>query len=166
VSDALIDHLERLRDRQDRAALSALRRGLSGDPAGQSRMHPHVVPFLPKNWQRQEDYYLVASLFALHPTPGGQGTLGSVLAQVQRASGSGSTENRVVALLESHREDVPQHLRHAVDLARSKGVAIDWRRLLKDLAGWDHPDQYVQRAWARDFWTPFAEETDTEGVSP
>ena len=64
MSDALIDHLERLRDRQDRAALSNLRRGISGDRAGQSRMHPHVVPFLPKNWQRQDDYYLVASLFA------------------------------------------------------------------------------------------------------
>lgn len=167
MSEAMIDHLERLRDRRDRAALSALRRGLSGDAASQAHMHPHVVPFLPKYERLHDWYYLVASLFGLHPEAGGQGSFGAAMRRVVALMKSTSTEARFIALLDAHPEDLPDHLRHAIDLARAKSVPVDYRQLLKDLNAWDHPDQYVQRRWARDFWAPSTKNSSgsTQGES-
>ena len=61
-------------------------------------------------------------------------------------------EKRFVALLNCHQEDLPDHLRHAVSLLRSKEIPIDWARLLRDLRWWHREDKRVQRDWARAFW--------------
>ncbi len=157
MTTAFIDYLERLRDREDRGALAALRRGLSGEQASMTRMHAHVVPFLPRDAPRlvEDAHYVVASLFALHSKPGASGrTLGACLADLAHQTGSASIEGRFVALLESSREDLLVHLRNAVALLKSKEIGVDYRQLLKDLIHWDHPSQFVQRAWAKDFWSP------------
>lgn len=39
-------------------------------------------------------------------------------------------------------------------LAKNREAAIDWPQLLKDMRAWDHPDKYVQKHWARSFYTP------------
>ena len=109
---------------------------------------------------------LVAGLFALHPhggptRSGGQtGNMGTVFARLRRLRGSsGSLDQRFVALLEAHREDLPGHLRRAVGLARSAEADVDWAQLLGDLRLWNHPRQLVQRDWAREYWGK------TEGVA-
>ncbi|MEI6502980.1 MAG: type I-E CRISPR-associated protein Cse2/CasB [Armatimonadota bacterium] len=113
---------------------------------------------------------LVAGLFALHPhsghtrstgrsrSAGHAGNMGTVFARLRRVRGStASLDQRFVALLEAHREDLPGHLRRAVGLARSAEVNVDWAQLLADLRLWDHLRQLVQRAWATEYWA----ETET-----
>ena len=149
-----------------RAALAALRRGLGKRPGQATEMFPYVVPWLGENQSlaRQADYFLVAALFATHqiswPTPAAASAeeqrsytnLGASFRRLASASESESVEKRFVALLNAPREDLPQHLRHAVSLLRAHDIPIDWARLLGDLAGWSREDRRIQNAWARAFW--------------
>lgn len=162
--EPLVGYLERLRDKDDRGALAALRRALGKPPGEAPEAYPYVVPFLPREvsaWQEQV-YYLVAALFAVHPEAGGQGNLGDALRRIGQQSGLESAERRLVLLLGCHPEDLPSHLRHVVSLARSKQVPIDWRQLMGDLRYWNRDDRLVQRRWARGFWGVPAEDTTHE----
>lgn len=155
-----ISYLEDLVRRQDRAAVATLRRGL-GKPPGQTLdMCRYVVPFLapavPR--RREEVYYLVAALFA-HWHQGrdsvGAGAprnLGASLALMVTSETGPSLDMRFTALLKSHCDDLPVHLRQAVGLLKSNDISINWQQLLKDLLNWDHQDQFVQRHWAHAFW--------------
>lgn len=156
-----IEYLEQLAEREDRAALAALRRGLGKAPGEAAEMHPHVVRFLPYNShpQRDEVYYLVAALFAWHPQPwhGDEEmerltNLGASFARLSRQDESDSIEKRFVALLNCHRDDLPDHLRQAVGLLRAHEIPVDWAQLLRDIHGWGWESRSVQRAWARAFW--------------
>jgi CRISPR system Cascade subunit CasB len=164
--EAFVAHLEALVERDDRAALAALRRGLGRPPGTVADVQPHVARFLPDRPSPADDaYYLVASLFALHPqgswrrTPEQRGfsNLGAsfaLLAASDRArGGSGeSVGKRVVALLNAHAEDLPEHLRHAVSLLKAHDVKLEWRQLLRDLRDWEHESRRVQRNWSRAYW--------------
>jgi CRISPR system Cascade subunit CasB len=154
----LIDYLERLVRDQDRSAMAALRRGLGKPPGTVLDMHRYVAPFLPRGRPWEEDvYYLVAALFAYwhqgettvaaHPPD----NLGASLASLRSGSGS-SIEMRFTALLKSHRDDLPSHLRQAVGLLKAKQIPVNWRNLCRDLAYWGHEKSWVQRSWARSFW--------------
>lgn len=156
--------LKQLVERQDLGALAALRRGLGRTAGEVPEMFPYVMPFLPEDlYQRDEDnFFLVAALFAWHqldwtPQPGSNGdasgtNFGASFHLLAQTTESGSIEKRFVALLNAHRDDLPEHLRHAVGLLKSKNVPVDWARLLRDLRAWDAPARYVQRSWARAFW--------------
>jgi CRISPR system Cascade subunit CasB len=157
--------LRRLDESGDRGALAALRRGL-GRPHDPNVLRL-VVPHLPqgeKQAWKHEAYYLTASLFALHPERGGSGNMGDVFRQM---GDNESSEKRFVALLDSHPEDLPHRLRQAVSLAKSKGVAIDWLRLLNDLIWWRSESHSVQSAWARSHWghRAGADANETEPVA-
>lgn len=156
----LITRLEQLRDEQDRAALARLRRGL-GKRMGTPEMFSYIVPYLPESSRDQENYFLIASLFAMHPAKALRGvSLGSVFRSIWEDSDS--IEKRFTNLLSSDSEDIGDHLRHAVSLAKSKGVPIDYHRLLYDLTYWNHPDYFVQLAWARDFYKNEKQDKDNE----
>jgi CRISPR system Cascade subunit CasB len=152
---------------RNRAALAALRRGLGQPPGTVASMYPYVVPYVPRDagrWKEQA-HYIVAALFALYPeAPDASVGLGGSFGALKSKSDSGSLELRFLALLEAHPEDLAEHLRHAVSLMRSNSIPIDWSRLLDDVIAWPHPDRYVQRRWAKDFWTFRGEESgDAEG---
>jgi CRISPR system Cascade subunit CasB len=85
---------------------------------------------------------------AAHPPD----NLGASLARLKTPDTGPSLETKFTALLKSHRDDLPVHLRHAVGLLKSKGVAVDWERLWRDLRWWDREDGRVQRGWAKSFW--------------
>ncbi|MCX7599824.1 MAG: type I-E CRISPR-associated protein Cse2/CasB [Armatimonadetes bacterium] len=74
----------------------------------------------------------------------------------QRAGDAGavseSVERRFVALLRANFEDLPGHLRRAVMLLASAQIPVPWAQLLADLSYWDHPERFIQRAWADSFW--------------
>jgi len=113
----------------------------------------HVSP------QEQARHHLIAALFAGHPTDvhadaaGRASNLGHSMARVARLRGrTPSLEGRFVALLEADVEDVGEHLRRIVALARAAGVPLDWAQLLADLRRWDDPLRRVQAEWARGFW--------------
>jgi CRISPR system Cascade subunit CasB len=179
--EALIDHLEKLAEglaadrgsSRSRAALAALRRGLGRRPGTVAEVEPHVAPYLPETPSRRDDaYYLVASLFALHPEGGwqrapderGPTNLGASFRRLQakerEQGGTGeNVDKRFVALLNAHAEDLPEHLRHAISLLKAHNVPVDWRELLRGLLSWDAnsrswdaDSRRVQRAWARAYW--------------
>ncbi len=167
-----ISRLEKLRDDRNLAALAKLRRGL-GKRMGSPEMYPYVVPFLPEQERERQHYFLVASLFAMHPDASPRGrSMGAVFRAIRGESESESVEKRFVHLLSADAEDMGNDLRQGVSLARSKGVAIDYHRLLYDLRYWEHRDRFVQLQWARDFWgfekldspSPESEKTE-EGVN-
>lgn len=153
-------YLQNLVIQQDRAALAVLRRGLQALPGEVAEVHRYVVPWLPQNVPRRTEdcYYLVASLFASHqiPWPDSQAlsnfqytNLGASFAMLAAGQEGDSVERRFTAVLNSDREDLYIHLRHAVSLLKSKDVPIDWSQLLNDLTYWGSA---VHRRWARAFW--------------
>lgn len=147
--DRFVTHLEGLARREDRGALAKLRRGAGRALGGAVDTLPLIVPFLPSDDRTAGSYFVVASLFGLHPESGGSGNFGDAF---RRLGDHESAQKRFVALLNAHADDVAEHLRRAVALARSANVAIDYRRLLRDLTHWSHPDRFVQLAWARSYW--------------
>ncbi len=154
-------YLRDLADTEQRDVLAALRRGLGKPPGTAAEMYPYVVPWTEGEgvgWE-EERYYLVAALFAGHQVswrPGeqvnGATNLGASFARLKQQTDSQSISLRFVALLNCHREDLAEQLRHAVDLLKSKEIPIDWAQLLCDLRRWERDDRAVQREWARAFW--------------
>jgi CRISPR type I-E-associated protein CasB/Cse2 len=167
---AFIAFLEGLVEREQLGALAALRRGLGRPPGEAPGMHPFVMPWLPATaspWD-EEPYYLVAALFAFHPANDSRegSDLGTAFAWFDRDTTGGGAERRFVALLGCDREDLPENLRHAVALMRSKSVPIPWAQLLHDIRGWDLPRRPVQRQWARSFWgTASARDDEAAGAT-
>jgi len=156
---AFVAYLERLtkpENRNGRAALAALRRGLGRRPGEAAEMYPYLVPWTGnRSGRREEAFYLVASLFASHPVPWhgeGAANFGASMARVKGQEGGDGTQRRFAALLSSHYDDLPEHLRHAVSLCASKEVPVSWIRLLRDLPDWDDDRRRVQLNWAREFW--------------
>jgi CRISPR system Cascade subunit CasB len=156
-----IRYLQDFVKKDDRAPLAALRRGLGKEPAEASDMYPYVVPWLPPDAAPWEEtaYYLVAALFALHQAswPEGDGTprdtnLGVSLRLLASRSESAGVEPRLVALLNSHVDDLPEHLRRIVALLKAYEVPVDWAQLLRDVQEWNLPRRRVQRDWARAYW--------------
>lgn len=156
----LIVMLERLYAEDDRAALAALRRGLT--EGTEASVYPYVAPFFPgerRPWIERA-YVLVAALFATHPSDHGH-PIGAALRRVREDTHSESIEQRFVALLNAHVDDLGQHLRHAVALAQSQEVLIDWDDLLAAVLDWDREDRRAQRRWAHQFWSQSDKEEST-----
>lgn len=150
---AFIGHLFDLADREDRGALAELRRSLVSD--NDILAARHVLPWLGAEvslW-RESVAFLVAGLFAMHPERLTDRNFGHSMGRVWQAQDKRpSTEQRFVALLNAHPEDLPYALRQAVSLFRAHEVPVDWSQLYRDLCNWSHPDRFVQRKWARAFW--------------
>jgi CRISPR system Cascade subunit CasB len=152
---SFITYLEGLRDREDRGALAALRRGLGQSPGSTPEMYRYVVRWVPADAApyREASYYLAAALFASHPAPGGNGNLGAAFrSSLQADQDAAAVERRFVALLAAHRDDLAFYLRQAISYLRAKEVPVDWHQLFGDLLAWPHQDGYVQKRWARAFW--------------
>lgn len=148
-----IRYLQKLEADKNRAALASLRRGLGQPPGTVADMYRYVEPFLGADARYKEDaYYLVAALFALHPESTDSGDMGSHMAAARSEGGEDALERRFTALLAAHPDDLPDYLRQAVSFLKSKDIPINWNELLKDLQGWGHAERYVQKKWARSFW--------------
>jgi CRISPR system Cascade subunit CasB len=141
-------------------------------------MHPLIVPFLPDdgNTRDDESWYLVGSLFGLHPEPWRSGartdergpSFGTTLKRLRDAkgdAGGAGIDRRMVAILNAHRDDVGAHLRQAIGLLRGGAIGVDWAQLLRDLLRWDHPERPAQRQWARDYYRAAPGATSTSGTA-
>lgn len=173
----LVARLTELAAREDRAGLAALRRGLGHEPGTVAEMYPYVEPFLTADAPRARvaAFYLVASLFGLHPVhaeaPGGYAarhgfgaTLRAIRLRPESPEEDTGVAKRFTALLECDRSALSVHLRHMVTLLRSRaeGAPIDYRQFWRDILAWDAPDRRVQRAWAAGFWGQREEEMPRE----
>jgi CRISPR system Cascade subunit CasB len=170
-----IGHLEKLVKEQDRGALAALRRGLGKPPGTAREMDRHVLPYLPPESglpasprEKQENaYYLVGALFAYwhqgkdSMAKNQSGNMGASLRALvdkevvdggDRDDAEKRVEKRLVALLNCHRDDLPEHLRHTIGLLKSQEIPINWLQLLNDVQNWQRESRDVQRRWARQFW--------------
>ena len=160
-ADPLVDHLEDLAARQDRGTLALLRKTLQKEHALDGL--PVVLPFVARDsrWREraEDDALLVSALFGLHPESGSM-SLPAALGIIAKTSDS--VELRFRALLGASRPDLGDHLRHAVTLAASHGLAIDWRDLHAAIRYWDHPSDRRRRQWARDFWSRAGSSEPTE----
>src|SRR5262249_7653030 len=149
------------KERDQRGALAALRRGLGKPPGSEPLTYPHIVPKLPSGLGRveaEEPYYLVASLFALHPLFTNEGNMGSHLRELvppeNRDKPPPNIERRFVLLLSAHPNDLYKLLQPAVNLLKAGNKPIHWLRLLRDLKRWHYADARndVRRDWATAFW--------------
>ncbi len=159
-----VKYLCSISDREDRGALAALRRGL-GKPVGTvPETYPYIVPWLPAAGREcdQNAHFIIASLYALHPVHSDSSrSMGWTIHTTAAKRGeSSSAERRFVAMLNAHVDDLPHHLRHAVSLARTEGVPVNYTQLLTDLGRWPDERRWVQKRWASDFWTPASKEND------
>ncbi len=161
-----IAYLRSLTEGEKRGALAALRRGLGRPPGSAPEMYPYVVPFLPHDpppWQ-EHAYYLIASLFALHPLNCSTGNMGDHMAAARAGDSDDALERRFTALLAAHPDDLPHYLRQAISYLRSKEIPVHWGQLLADVQGWGHPDRgdQVRKRWAAAFWAWHKPETQDE----
>ena len=170
-----VNRLEKLKESQDRAALAALRRGLGQPPGHAPEMHPYVVRFLPNNansWVEQS-YYLVASLYGLHPDMGKGENLGRHFAKTldPDPEKNKAVERRFTALLTAHPDDLHFYLRQAISFLKSRPepVAVNWHQLMQDVLDWGsyYKQARVQKQWARYFWNPpdKAKQTESEAIA-
>jgi len=148
-----------LRDGQniDRGTLSRLRRGQRDRTPWENvdiqlEIGDKLLDVQSRDARRP--FYIVAVLFPISPKMGGDGVdIGGVLGRL-KVSGrlTKSKENELIGLLKIDRiEDVVGPLRHMVKYLSSKGQAIDWIRLLKDLISWEDEDHKVQQRWIDSF---------------
>jgi len=150
-----IAYLQSLAEKQERGALASLRRGLGHPPGAAPEMFRYVIPWLGESpgGSQEAAYYLLASLFALHPATVSEGNMGTHLALTRSEGGEDALERRFTVLLAAHQDDLPVYLRQAVSFLKSKEKPVNWNQLFHDLQKWDHPDRFVQKQWARAFWS-------------
>ncbi len=181
-----VGHLKALLENPDRgqarAAMAHLRRGLGKPPGTVYEMDRYVLERLPEGAYPfdEERYYLVASLFAFwhqgkdraESFVGGwysERNIGRSLRTLvdkdpqNKESLEKSTEKRLQALLNSHREDLPDHLRRMVALLKAKDVPVNWAQLLHDLRYWEAETRSVQHAWSKGFWVQPGPESSPSG---
>lgn len=141
---------------RDSSVVATLRRSVAFDPGMFAPAFPIIEPVVSgqPEWRRR-NAYLVAGLWAL----GQRRASGAALqmAVALRRVGSGTSSSgialRFTALLDSDADELPHRLRQAVSLVNSQQIAIDWPRLLEDVNAWGADSRFVQRRWARDFWS-------------
>jgi CRISPR system Cascade subunit CasB len=142
----------------DRQALAELRGVLRGTTGDYLRAARHVAPFLgDENHPNDRWFYLVGGLLALHPrhvrpteTDRSGPSLGAAMGKLR--GDSGSMDNRVLALLNTPADSLAKPLRQIISLLAQGGIGLDYARLLRDLSAWEHPDNWVQQQWARDYF--------------
>jgi CRISPR system Cascade subunit CasB len=157
-----IEFLEELLSKKDRAALATLRRGLGKQPGEAMELYRYIGRFITGlSYSDENAYFLIATLFGLYPCESWRSSneeryrtnLGSSLRLLKDQLNSDSIERRFVALLNSHRDDLPFHLRQIIGLLKSKEISIDWLQLLQALRYWDlDKTRRTQRDWAKSFW--------------
>lgn len=148
---ALMTHLRELKMQGNRASLAALRRGLSAPDSAE--VLREVLPYISTQYSHEESMYiLVAALFASHSEEVAGRSLGVAMRMVNESTESDSIEKRFVALLDADREQVPIHLRHAIQLCQSRQIGLDYNLLLRHMLQWNAPRRWTQLQWAREFW--------------
>lgn len=152
-----------------RAVLAELRRGLGQPPGLAPTVGRYVQPFLTTedSNKREEAYYLVASLFGLHPACAASGNMGQHFAQLWPDKTKDPPDNiarRFNILLSADWDTLPDYLRQAIGLLKSNAtpVPVNWVELLDDILKWENPDGRVQLRWSRGFWRKSRPDSDVQ----
>ncbi len=158
-----IDRLLELRDREERAALARLRRGLVHRTIDFEALAV-IGAWLPAGATRREieRYLLVAMLFALHDNHTPEGDFGEALRRLRGVlqSGHESLDRRFAGLLNAPGEDLSIHLRQLIQQMYGKEVPVPYINLLNGILRWEIADRPYQQRWARSYWV--SDNPDTE----
>lgn len=100
---------------------------------------------------QHETYFLLATLYPLADAAE-TGSLGNALRLARTEHNSAGLDRRVERLLDADEAQLPFRLRQAVRFLYSQRVGVDWQQLLRDLLRWTHPERYIQRRWAADYF--------------
>lgn len=140
--------------KKDNGTQATLKRALTGEARHLRGVYPLVLPYLGGIEYNQDEWIFVACLFAYYPQSleDNRRNFGDSARGLASATQSEGAERRFRALLDTALEDMRSPLGAMVRLMKSKGVAINYPKLIVDLCRWEHPDQYVQDQWARAFW--------------
>lgn len=101
---------------------------------------------------QEEIYFLVATLYPLAAS-GNPGNLGASLRKAQKNTNRKGLDRRIEALLDAETTQLPFRLRQTIHYLQSNRVSVDWACLLADLLQWNHPDRFVQKSWARAYYS-------------
>ena len=160
LADRLVTRLEQWHHQEDRGVLARLRRGLSETTRQEAWtvLGPHFGP----NAIGNSVYETVAGCFALHPfgTAPNIGNFGETMRSVMgdQMAKQAETHARFRRLLAcSDRDEICQHIRHAIRLAKSKETEVNYRKLFEDLWWWN---DWTKIAWAKSYWSVPADATD------
>lgn len=154
-----------MKNRNNKGMLAALRRGLV--PASETAAWPYLARFGGVgNSHSARAVRTVAGLFAHHPENCAEGNFGDTCRKLcgeQEACGvvgtdgapvpPGPMERKFEWLLASGTDNVCARVARVVLYAKSRGVAVNYASLERDLAGWANPR--VRESWAKAFWSPF-----------
>ncbi len=175
VDREFVARLKDLVRRSDRARLAALRQLLAPPERWGPDAYAAGLPLVPPRALETEEsrLLLVAGLFALwhrgretlledEPRNFGTSMRTAATMLANGATLAPSIENRFSVLLSSDEERLTHHLRQAVSLCAAHDVRIGWVSLIGDLRRWSHPDRFIQRRWARAFWSPNTEHPGEE----
>jgi len=151
-----------------RAVMAELRRGLGQPPGLAPTVGRYVQPFLTleDGEKREEAYYLIASLFGLHPSLAGSGNMGQHFARLWAGEKEppDNIGRRFNILLSADWDTLPDYLRQAIGLlkANASPVAVNWAQLLDDVLKWEYSDGKVQLRWSRAFWRKSQSDSETK----
>lgn len=156
--NSFIGYLHELSKKDDRGALASLRRGMGQRPGSVIETAGIVERQLAIGTPEdvRNACYIVGSLFALHDQDGGKGNMGRHFRELGEPGQDPppNVEKRFKALLASDRDELPDTLRQAVTLLKSKAVPVNWFQLAQDVQSWQFEGgrERVSKNWARSFW--------------
>ena len=166
----LVGQLQKLAnpDNIDREAMAHLRRGLCGPPDYTLSRVGWLFRSVrdDANGRALDSAVLAAGLFAWVKGNCPQ----NLNVDFGKAFGAGLSdddkkqrEKRFTDLLDTDLEDLPYKLRQAVTLI--DGTPLDWIMLIRHMIHWDHADRWVQKHWARGFWSHSKAQTGDESAT-
>ena len=176
-AQSFITYLTSLKE-YDRGAFAHLKRSLGFEPGSYPRAYPYVERFVGADKHADDPWrkalYLTAGIYAYHPQHSPNTSLAAAFGRLARERGSGSLEQRFIALLGAESESLPSLLRQMVSLLNADGIGCDYARLLDDLARWfgalDTADErkrdWVRQQWARDFYRAYEPPRELTATSP
>lgn len=157
---------------KDNGAKADFKRALSNEPKHMRAIYPFVLPYIGKasEWEQEQIWIPVACLSVYYPQPMREAVtprnFGHSCHGLATAANSEGADRRFRALLDLALTDMPSPLAALVRQMKSKGIAIDYPKLLADLRQWEHPNQYIQDQWARTFWgTPPSSSNEAEPIA-
>ncbi len=122
-----------------------------------------VFPKAESSFGQEEKWFLTATLYAGYKTrlnqedmkkPWHETDLGWTLRGVSTVKGSSGIEKRFTALLDcrEYNESMAYKLRQLLTMADSRQIPVNWPGFLNDLLYWEHPERFVQKKWARNYF--------------
>lgn len=144
---------------ESRADRALLKRARTGHPTQQLLarrvVHGLVPPGVAHSPRTLDLVERVVGLFVVLPDHrDGAGSVGACARRLADRKGVSrdAVERRFTAILSSSSEAVATHIARLFARCASENVGIDYGQLTYDLERAGHPDRWIERRWADEFW--------------